>query len=129
MNKVVLALLVVALFAPFAEARGRTSRSHSNSPHATNSKATRTSRQRSAPRSSTKCASCARNSRGRIVRGTTAKHDFQKAHPCPSTGKNTGACRGYVIAHITPLKRGGADAPSNMQRQTTAAEKAKDKLE
>jgi hypothetical protein len=28
-----------------------------------------------------------------------------------------------------PLKRGGADSPSNMQWQTTAAAKAKDKIE
>jgi hypothetical protein len=28
-----------------------------------------------------------------------------------------------------PLKRGGRDAPSNMQWQTTAAAKAKDKTE
>jgi hypothetical protein len=34
-----------------------------------------------------------------------------------------------VIDHIRPLKRGGADAPSNMQWQTTAAAKAKDKIE
>jgi hypothetical protein len=58
-----------------------------------------------------------------------AKHDFQKSQPCPSTHKTTGACPGYVIDHITPLKRGGADSPSNMQWQTTAAAKAKDRAE
>jgi hypothetical protein len=30
---------------------------------------------------------------------------------------------------MEPLKRGGADAPGNMQWQTTAAAKAKDKIE
>jgi hypothetical protein len=38
----------------------------------------------------------------------------------------------YVIDHIVPLKRGGPDAPSNMQGQTTAAanlSKEKDKVE
>jgi len=36
---------------------------------------------------------------------------------------------GYVVDHITPLKRGGADSPSNMQWQTKADAKAKDKVE
>jgi hypothetical protein len=40
-----------------------------------------------------------------------------------------GACPGFVVDHIKPLKRGGADAPGNMQWQTTAAAKAKDKIE
>ena len=52
-----------------------------------------------------------------------------KSHPCPATGKTTGACKGYVIDHVVPLKRGGTDAPANMQWQTTAAAKAKDKIE
>jgi 5-methylcytosine-specific restriction endonuclease McrA len=36
---------------------------------------------------------------------------------------------GYVVDHIIPLKHGGADAPSNMQWQTIAEAKAKDKWE
>ena len=59
-----------------------------------------------------------RDSHGRIARSSNAKHDFQKSSPCPSTGKTTGACTGYVIHHVTPLKRGGADHPSIMQWQT-----------
>jgi 5-methylcytosine-specific restriction endonuclease McrA len=129
MFRFVLSLLLVALAAPAADARARTSTSRTSSTRTAKSKATRTSKPRSAPRSSTKCASCARDSRGRIVRSTAAKHDFQKAHPCPSTHKTTGACKGYVIDHVVPLKRGGADAPSNMQWQTKAAAKAKDKVE
>jgi len=54
---------------------------------------------------------------------------FMHSHPCPSTGKTTGACPGYVVDHITALKRGGADAPWNMQWQTIDAAKAKDKWE
>jgi len=67
--------------------------------------------------------------------GTTTKRSpaatgaFQRSHPCPSTGKTSGACPGYVIDHITPLKRGGADSPWNMQWQTTEAAKQKDKWE
>jgi hypothetical protein len=33
------------------------------------------------------------------------------------------------VDHIQPLKRGGADSPSNMQWQTKAEAKAKDKIE
>lgn len=36
---------------------------------------------------------------------------------------------GYVVDHVIPLACGGADAPYNMQWQTTADAKAKDKTE
>jgi hypothetical protein len=68
----------------------------------------------------------ARNSNGRLARSTKANDDFKHSHPCPSTGKSSGACPGFVIDHVRPLKRGGADDPSNMQWQTKAAVKAKD---
>lgn len=70
-----------------------------------------------------------RDADGKIHRSAKARDDFKKQHPCPSTGKASGACPGYVIDHVTPLKRGGADAPSNMQWQRTADAKAKDKWE
>jgi hypothetical protein len=34
-----------------------------------------------------------------------------------------------LVDHIDPLKRGGADTPSNMQCQTKSEAKAKDKWE
>jgi hypothetical protein len=71
----------------------------------------------------------ARDKRGRIARSAIARHSFQKSHPCPSTGRSSGACPGYVIDHVNPLKRGGADSPSNMQWQTAEAAKQKDKTE
>ena len=70
-----------------------------------------------------------RDSHGRIKRSETAKRDFERHHPCPSTEKTSGACPGYVIDHVVPLKRGGADAPANMQWQTEEAAKAKDRWE
>jgi hypothetical protein len=56
-----------------------------------------------------------RDSNGRIKRSLEAKHEFKNEHPRPATGKAYGSCPGYVIDHVTALKRGGADAPSNMQ--------------
>jgi hypothetical protein len=79
--------------------------------------------------SSHRSSSAARSSNGRIKRSTTAKHQFQRSHPCPSTGSTSGVCPGYVIDHVRPLKRGGADSPGNMQWQTTAEAKAKDRIE
>lgn len=50
-------------------------------------------------------------------------------HPCPATGRKTGACPGYVVDHIHPLKRGGADHPDNMQWQTRQEAREKDRWE
>jgi hypothetical protein len=127
MNRIALALLLIVALVPFAVARGRTF-GRSSSTHSSRSHAVRAPKS-SARRASKRCTSCARDSHGRIKRSATAKHDFQKAHPCPSTGKTSGGCPGYVVDHVVPLKRGGADAPSNMQWQTKAAAKAKDKIE
>jgi hypothetical protein len=78
---------------------------------------------------SQKATGVGRDANGKIHRSQKAKDDFKKSHPCPSTGKSSGACPGYVIDHVTPLKRGGADSPSNMQWQTKEAARAKDKTE
>jgi hypothetical protein len=71
----------------------------------------------------------ARDSRGRIARSPKARASFRYSNPCPSSGKSSGACPGYVIDHVVALKRGGADAPRNMQWQTREAAKAKDRWE
>lgn len=70
-----------------------------------------------------------RDSHGKIKRSKSAKSAFERQSPCPSTGKTSGRCPGYVVDHINPLECGGADAPSNMQWQTVADGKAKDKTE
>jgi hypothetical protein len=62
-------------------------------------------------------------------RSASAKRDFQLTHPCPATGRTSGVCPGYIKDHIVPLACGGPDAPSNMQWQTRADAKAKDKWE
>ncbi len=64
-----------------------------------------------------------RDSKGRIKRSSVAKNEFMK-----KTGHPNG-WSGHVVDHVVPLKRGGADRPENMQWQTTAAAKAKDKVE
>ena len=95
------------------------------------------SRATSGPRSSTRKAAAPKTTRsrasqhvtagrtaaGRIKRSPAAKHAFEV-----QTGYPHGRS-GYVVDHIRPLACGGADAPSNMQWQTIAAAKAKDKIE
>ena len=78
---------------------------------------------------SVRCTTCARDPNGRIKCDPAARRVFHRQHPYPATGRTTGACPGYVVDHIVALKRGGADAPENMQWQTTAGAKAKDRIE
>lgn len=80
----------------------------------------------SAALSSPRCDTCPRDNNGRIQRSASAIKDFKRTNPCPATRKSTGRCSGYVIDHVTPLKRGGADSPANMQWQTKEAAKEKD---
>jgi hypothetical protein len=60
---------------------------------------------------------------GRIVRSEAAKRAFEAQSGFPH-GRP-----GYVVDHIRPLACGGADVPANMQWQTAAEAKAKDKWE
>lgn len=66
---------------------------------------------------------------GAVPRSAQAKAEFKHMQPCPATGKPRGPCPGYVIDHVRPLCAGGADDPLNMQWQTIADAKAKDRLE
>lgn len=70
-----------------------------------------------------------RDKHGKIKRSSAAKAAFERKSPCPSTGKQSGGCPGYIVDHVDPLECGGADAPMNMQWQTIADAKAKDKTE
>jgi hypothetical protein len=62
-------------------------------------------------------------------RSRAVAREFEREHPCPSTGLPTGACPGYRKDHIVPLACGGPDAVSNLQWQTIADARAKDKWE
>lgn len=66
-----------------------------------------------------------------FARDPAQVHRFRHLHPCPG-GPDRGSvtrCHGYVVDHIKSLDCGGPDRPSNMQWQTIAAGKAKDKWE
>jgi len=132
MRRLVSALFAVAIVAtpPLAMARGGHSSygghhgGHSGSGHGSHH-----SHSFIGSHHSTRALGVPHDTRGHIKRSPEAKAHFKKAHPCPSTGRSTGPCPGYVIDHINPLKRGGADAPSNMQWQTVEAAKLKDRTE
>ena len=77
----------------------------------------------SVPAAATSSSAVARDKDGKIARSEAAKAAFMR-----QTGYPNGR-PGYVVDHITPLACGGADTPANMQWQTVAAAKAKDKVE
>lgn len=79
--------------------------------------------------SSTYGSTCERDSHGHIKRSLEAKHEFKRENPCPANGKAKGRCEGYIVDHVVPLKRGGADLPENMQWQTVEDSRAKDAVE
>lgn len=121
---VFMVVLSIALPALASNGSHNTGRTYSHS-----SSHTRTHKGSHHSRRAATSSSIRRDSHGRIKRSTAAKHAFEKQHPCPSTGRTSGRCPGYVVDHVRPLECGGADAPSNMQWQTLAEGKAKDKIE
>jgi len=76
-------------------------------------------------------ASCAlsTSSYARIPRSSVERHAFVRSNACPATGAHRLPCPGYVIDHIKALACGGPDHQTNMQWQTIAEGKAKDKWE
>jgi hypothetical protein len=62
-------------------------------------------------------------------RSRAVTREFQREHPCPSTGRASGPCPGYRKDHIVPLACGGPDTVSNLQWQTIVAAKAEDAWE
>jgi hypothetical protein len=101
-------ILTAALALSMLPVLAKGSGSHTSSSEAHSTRASSGSKK-------SKCTTCARTSSDEIKRSRTATRDFQKSHPCPATGKTSGSCPDSVIDHVTPLKRGGADAPTNMK--------------
>lgn len=110
-KKLLSLLLCLILFGSGAFARG-SSHSGSSSSH---SRATRSSSKTVHSRSYSR--------KGRTKRSAAAKDQFLRGTGYPHGRK------GYIVDHRVPLACGGADAPSNMQWQTKAEAKAKDKTE
>jgi hypothetical protein len=129
--KTSLSILVLLAFfmlsAQPAEARGRRGgggRSYRSSSGGIKAyKSPRAARAPSGRRRSDYCTTCKRDKSGSIARSSSAKSQFKKESGYPKGRK------GYVIDHVVPLKKGGADSPSNMQWQTKEAAKEKDKTE
>ena len=72
---------------------------------------------------------CITSAEARIKRSQSVKIEFRRMNPCPATGLHKGPCRGFVLDHVIPLACGGPDAASNLQWQSVADGKAKDKWE
>ena len=68
-----------------------------------------------------------RTTHGKTKRDPEQRRAYMKSHPCPSTGKASGACPGYQVDHRVALACGGSDSPSNMEWLTVAEHKAKHK--
>jgi hypothetical protein len=119
---------ILALLASPAFAKGGKGAGHSSSgkgSHSHSSSKSGSTHSSSSTHSSRKSQEVvvARTPDGKIARSETARRDFMK-----QTGYPNGR-PGYVVDHVKPLACGGLDAPSNMQWQTVAEAKAKDKTE
>ena len=70
----------------------------------------------------TYCATCARDSSGRIQRSSSERLKFLKSHGLTHTPP------GYQVDHIRPLSKGGADKTWNMQLIPKNSPKEKNEL-
>lgn len=80
------------------------------------------------------CGLPKRDASGAIARDLSVRAAFVRLHPCPSTGKTTGACPGWQVDHVIPLASCGCDSVSNMQWlpveiKTAPGDLAKDRWE
>jgi hypothetical protein len=63
------------------------------------------------------------------VNATASGNANRRAPVARRLEESGSSCSGYVIDHVKRLECGGADDPSNMQWQTVAEGKAKDRTE
>jgi hypothetical protein len=131
MSKTTTAAILICLGLALCPAYAKGGGGHSHSTHARSASTHMYSspHEHTGGHRSTYSGGAERDSRGRIARSQQAKSEFKRRNPCPSTGNSYGACPGYVIDHVQPLKRGGADAPYNMQWQTKEEARIKDRTE
>lgn len=62
-------------------------------------------------------------------RSQALRAEFQRTHPCPSTGETRGACPGYQVDHREALVCGGRDELGNLQWLTVEEHRAKTRVE
>ena len=121
---IVMAMVAFTCLSAFARggshSGGHSSKSYSSRSYSHSSHSPKTTYSQRSPKYA---SGVQRYPKGKIKKSSSAKHDFMKQSGYPN-GRP-----GYVVDHVTPLKRGGADSPSNMQWQTKADAKAKDKWE
>jgi hypothetical protein len=120
-NIAVVLLLSILIMIPQLALAGRKSSGGSHSSHDSYSSGSHSYHYHSGSswhRSGSYAPRVQRDSKGHIERSESAKRTFMKQSGYPN-GKP-----GYVVDHITPLKRGGPDTPGNMQWQTKDQAKA-----
>jgi hypothetical protein len=127
-RRIVIFIMLIAAVLPvssFASGKGYRSGGHASGSHsqASGGHSRKSYSSTIKHQRSTRAQGVARDSNGKIKRSAATKKEFMK-----ETGYPHGR-PGYVVDHVVPLKRGGADSPGNMQWQTKEAAKAKDKWE
>jgi len=139
-RRIGIALVVFVLLLPVgiaaqkgghSSSRSSSSRSSTSSSRSSGSTSTRrasprpkaTSTKRSSSTVPKESSVAVRSTNGKIKRSPAAREEFMRQSGFPKGRK------GYVVDHIVPLECGGADAPSNMQWQTAAQAKLKDRTE
>jgi hypothetical protein len=63
------------------------------------------------------------------LRSRALRAEFQRLHPCPSTGQPTGACPGYQVDHREALVCGGLDDLTNLRWLSLEEHQAKTRVE
>ena len=117
------ARIAIILFVLFTVPRELPAQKGGHASSARSSSRSTSTRSTTATSSPKKSTIAQRASNGKIKRSAAARQEFMKQTGYPKGRK------GYVVDHVVPLECGGADAPSNMQWQTVAEAKIKDRTE